>query len=247
MFLVCFWVYPSYTEMQQIWSYIDIEITCLKELLVTKKITKTPRVQDIVSIWYVAARTLCLVVDSQVKVWSCTLSYKNCHLTLSCLQHDFNTILTIFAKLKYYFDFDKFAMTLQPSRNEELCPFPILIEKCRVCQLLWCGKTQSSCMYFHVFPYQNLICFFSIGWKEAHLQRITYHKLTELFWLIIWQMLEKIATSEVSLFLFRWNMWHLSRKQLIKFSFWFWHRKNDTRLYSYTSSFVFHIKSPIIY
>ena len=30
-----FLVYPSYTEIQQIWSYIDIEITCLKDLLVT--------------------------------------------------------------------------------------------------------------------------------------------------------------------------------------------------------------------
>ena len=29
MFMVCFWVYMylSYTEIQQIWSYIDIEIT----------------------------------------------------------------------------------------------------------------------------------------------------------------------------------------------------------------------------
>ena len=33
----------------------------------------------------------------------------------------------------------------------------------------------------------------------------------------------------------RWSRWHLSRKQLIKFLFWFWHRKNDTRLYSNTS------------
>ena len=46
-----------------------------------------------------------------------------------CLQHHFGTLLTISAKFKYYFDFDKLAITLQPSRNEELCPFPILIEK----------------------------------------------------------------------------------------------------------------------
>ena len=46
---------------------------------------------------------------------------------------------------------------------------------------------------------------------------------------------------------FRWNMWHLSRKQLIKFLFWFWHRKNNTRLYSSISSYLFHIKSHIIY
>ena len=154
-FLVCFWVYPSYTEIQQIWSYIDIEITYLKELLVAYKISRTHRVNAFVSIWYMAAPKLCLVVDSQVKIWSCTLSYKNCHLTLLCLQHHFGTILTIFAKFKYYFDFDKLEITLQPSRNEELSPFPILIEKYCVLQLLWCEKFQSDSRYFHVFPYQN--------------------------------------------------------------------------------------------
>ena len=30
------------------------------------------------------------------------------------------------------------AITLHTSRNEELCPFPILIEKYRVLQLHWC-------------------------------------------------------------------------------------------------------------
>ena len=52
--------------------------------------------------------------------------------------------------------------------HQELCPFPILIENGRVHQLLWCEKSQSSWRYFHVFPYQNLICFFSIWWKEEH-------------------------------------------------------------------------------
>ena len=58
-------------------------------------------------------------------IWSCTLSYKNCHLTL----YAFNTILTIFAKFKYYFDFDKSAISLQCSKDEELCHFPIFIER----------------------------------------------------------------------------------------------------------------------
>ena len=137
-------MYPSPTEIQQIWSYIDIEITWLKEILVTLKIIRTHMVQDIVSISYVEARKLCLVVDSHAKIWSFTLSYKNCHLTLLCLQHHFGTILTIFAKFRYCFDFDNLARTLQPSRNEELCPFPILIEKDPVLQLLWCEKSQSS-------------------------------------------------------------------------------------------------------
>ena len=78
-FLYVFLVYPSYTEIQQIWSYIDIEITCLKELLVTQKIIRTHRVQYTVNIWCVAARKLCLIVDSQVMIWSCTLFYKNSH------------------------------------------------------------------------------------------------------------------------------------------------------------------------
>ena len=81
----------------------------------TYKIIRSHRVQDIVSIWLVAARKLCLAVDSQVKIWSCTLSYKNCHATLVCLLHHFGTILTIFAKFKNYFDFDQLAITLQPS------------------------------------------------------------------------------------------------------------------------------------
>ena len=40
----------------------------------TQKIIRTRRVQDIVNIWCVAARKLCLIVDSQVMNWSCTLS-----------------------------------------------------------------------------------------------------------------------------------------------------------------------------
>ena len=175
-----FLVYPSYTEIQQIWSYIDIEIICLKELLVTQKIIRTRRVQG-VNIWCVAARKLCLIVDSQVMIWSCTLSYKNSHQQF----YAFNTILvrflTIFAKFKYELDFNNFAITLQPSRNKELCPFPILIEKYRVLQLLWCEKSQSSWRSFHVFPYKILICYFSIWLKEQRQQLITYYKLIELF------------------------------------------------------------------
>ena len=191
--------------------------------------------QDIVSIWYVVARKLCLVVDSQVKIWSFTLSYKNCYLTLLCLQHNFVTILTIFAKFKYKIDLNKLAITLQPSKNEELCPFPILIEKHRVLQLLLCEKSQSSCRYFHVFPYQNLICYFSIWWKEQHQQLITYYKLIELFLANFLINVTKNCHfwSDSNSFFFL-NMWHVSRTA-IKFIFWFWRWKIDTRLYSCTS------------
>ena len=92
---------------------------------------RTHKIQNtgIVSIWYVEARKLCVVVDSKVKNWSCTLSYKHCYLLLLCLQHHFGIILNIFEKFKYYFDFNQSAITLQSSRNEELCHFPILNEK----------------------------------------------------------------------------------------------------------------------
>ena len=53
MLLVSFLVYPSYTEIQQISSYIVIEIACLKEFRVSSKIIRTHWVHDFVSIWYV--------------------------------------------------------------------------------------------------------------------------------------------------------------------------------------------------
>ena len=87
----------------------------------------------------------------------------------------FGTILTIFAKFKYYFNFDKLTITLQPSRNEELGHFLILIEKYCICQLLWSEKSQSSWFLTKIW------CYFSIWWKEVHQQLITYHKLIELF------------------------------------------------------------------
>ena len=121
--------------------------------------------------------------------------------TLLCLQHHFGTTFTIFTKFKYELDFNNFAITLQPSRNKEVCPFPILIEKYRVLQLLWCEKSQSSWRSFHVFPYQNLICYFSIWWKEQHQQLITYYKLIKLFLVDFFlEILEKIATFDVALF-----------------------------------------------
>ena len=57
------------------------------------------------------------------------------------LQHHFGTILTIFAKSEYYFNFDRSAITLQSSINEELCHFPILVE---------------SIAYFNSFGVRNL-------------------------------------------------------------------------------------------
>ena len=64
-------------------------MTCMKELLVSFEIIRAHRVQDIISIRYVAARKFCVVVDSHVKIRSCTLSYRNCHLIMLCQQHHF--------------------------------------------------------------------------------------------------------------------------------------------------------------
>ena len=102
-----FLAYPSYTEIQQIWSYIDIEITSLKELLVTLEIKITHRVQDIVSMWYVTAQQLCVVAHGPVNIWHCSLSSKNCHITILCPHAILVPFREYLRSLKYYFDAGK--------------------------------------------------------------------------------------------------------------------------------------------
>ena len=101
--------------------------------------------------WYMVCWNSMSSLIFMLRSGSCTLSYKNCHLTLLCRQHHFGTILTIFAKLEYYFECNKLAITLQPSRKEELCHFTILIEKYRVLQLLCCEESQSRWRSFSCF------------------------------------------------------------------------------------------------
>ena len=137
--------------------------------------------QNIVSIWCVAARKLCLVVDSYVKVWSCTLSYKNCHLTLLCLQNNLGTILTIFAKFKYYFDFDQFAITSQPFKKWRIMSLSHFHRKALRTSASLTWEIAKQLNVFSCFSFQNLICYFSIWWKEEYQQLITYNKLIELF------------------------------------------------------------------
>ena len=137
-----------------IYSRSDFTLT---SLLLTEKAScslehnKNSQGANIVIIWYATARKHCVVVGSQVKISSCTLSYKTCNLTRVCLQHQFVTNLTIFAKLKYYFDINKLAITLQSTRNKELSHFPIFIRKYRVLHLLRCEKSQSSWRSFYSF------------------------------------------------------------------------------------------------
>ena len=47
----------------------------------------------------------------------------------NCIIYHVGTIMAICAKSKYYFDLDKTKITLQTSGNEEVCHFPVLIEK----------------------------------------------------------------------------------------------------------------------
>ena len=164
MFLVSFWIYPSYTEIQKIWSYIDINITCLKELLVTLEIIRRHWVRNNVSIWHMAARKLCIVVDSQVKIWFCMLSYKNCHQTRLCLQRHFGTVLTVFANLSIILIL--ITSILRKWRIVSLFHPHWKVSRTSVSLMweIWKQLKVLSC----VFPYQNLICYFSIWWKEVH-------------------------------------------------------------------------------
>ena len=80
------------------------------------------------------ARIVFVVVNSSVKIRSCTLCSETCHLTNLCLSHTMH---------KHYFDFDQLLITFQPSRNVGLCHFPILNEEYRVPQRRWFEKYHS--------------------------------------------------------------------------------------------------------
>ena len=68
MFWYVFEYTPHILKYSRSGSYIDIEITCLKEILVTCKIQKLTGSKLLLVNWYMAARKLCLVVDSQDKI-----------------------------------------------------------------------------------------------------------------------------------------------------------------------------------
>ena len=78
---------------------------------------------------------------------------------------------------------------------------------------------------FRVFPYQNLISYFSIRLKEVHQQFITCHRQTELSFVIVGgggYIFQKIVTFEDALFpSFLWNMWYLSRRLNSFLNFYF--------------------------
>ena len=76
--------------------------------------------QDIVSMWYVAARKLSIVVGSPVTfVRYCPENGQLIIVFIVCPLHHFGTILPMSPKSKYYFDVDKSAINfnLQEMKN----------------------------------------------------------------------------------------------------------------------------------
>ena len=98
-YVASFCIYPSYTEIQHIWSYTNIEITCQKERFVTFEIIRTHRVQDIVRKWHVADRNVCVIAYSRVKIWPCTLSGINRQLHLNL--QEMKNCITFSSSSKY--------------------------------------------------------------------------------------------------------------------------------------------------
>ena len=151
-----------------------------------------------------------------------------------CLPHHFGPILTIFAKFNYYyFDFDRAAITLKPSRNEEFGHFPILIKKYR---LLWCEEFQSSWRSFYAFSVQkcDLLLFYLMKKGTQHL--ITYHKLTELVLVDFFIKVTNIChfwSCSIS-YSFVWNVIPIKKAAYYFFILILTLKKNDIRLYSYT-------------
>ena len=113
--------------------------------------------------------------------------------------------------------------------------------------LVW--EISKQLKVFSCFSLPNLICFFSIWWKEQHQQLITYYKLIELLLVDFFINRRKnchfwccsISNSFVGI------CYIYLENSVLNFYFGFDIEKNNTRLYSYTSRYIFHIKSAIIY
>ena len=100
----------------------------------------------LIGIQCVAARTFFLVIDSQNKIWSRILCYKNCHLN-TCTGLD--TILVPFWRYMRNLYNQKILVKDRANShfnlqeiNKKMSTFDILIDKHRVLQLLWCEKSQ---------------------------------------------------------------------------------------------------------
>ena len=143
---------------------------------------------DIVSIWYVAALKFCFVVDSQVKIWSCTLSYQNCHLIFLCLQHHFGTILTIFAKFKYYFDFDILA------EMKNYVPFRSSFKS--TAYFFGVRNLKAvECIFMFSLPKFDLLLFYPIKYNKRLLLRCIHHFKSGVFFFPFVQVMYYLNTA----------------------------------------------------
>ena len=97
---------------------------------------------------------------------------------------------------KYYFDIEKYAIALQPSKIEELCQFPIRVEIFLRTSTVF-GVTDIIAVEG---LFQNLICCFNLRLKEVHQQLITCYTLLELSLVEFWYIFTSLVTSEVALF-----------------------------------------------
>ena len=191
----------------------------------------------------------CVVVNSPVKIWSCTLSSKTSHLTILRLSHYFGTHLTIFAKYKYHFNFDKSAIALQPFKKWRIVSlFHPSLKNIAYISFFVVIKSYSSWMSFHLsVPQFDFLLLFVIERRASATCNMSQANRVVFGWFVD-KCLKQIVTFEVALFLFfRLNMWYISRKQLLKFLSWFKHRQNTTHLQFYTSRYLFHIKSTLNY
>ena len=111
------------------------------------------------------------------------------------------------------------AITLQPSRNEKLCPFPILIESIAYLSFFGVRNLKAVEGLFIFFPYQqfDLLLFYLMERKQSASFNILQANWVVFGWYLI-NVRKKLPLLKLLYFpLFRWNMWHIFRKQLIKF------------------------------
>ena len=98
-------------------------------------------------------------------------------------------------------------------------------------------------VFFYDFPHKNLTSFFSIWWKEMPQQLIIKLFLVDI--LINVRKNGKFWSCSIS-YSFAGISDNYLENSLFNFYFGFDTEKYDTCLYSYTSSYLFHIKCPFL-
>ena len=100
-----------------------------------------------------------------------------------CLQYHFDNTLKILRSLS--FDFDKLAITLQPSRNEELCYSPILNEKIAYLSVFGVRNLRAveGLFMFYSVPKLDLLLFYLMKRSASANKKHLTNKLSRL-WLL---------------------------------------------------------------